>query len=46
MFTEILFNKKRGVAIGRPKVTKEKLDIEVRMYKIWDCSVKETIKIN
>lgn len=39
-------SKKRGVAIGRPKVPQEKLDIAVRMYKSGDYSVKEIIETN
>lgn len=39
-------SKKRGVAIGRPKVSQEKLDIAVRMYKSGDYSVKEIIETN
>ena len=34
-------SKKRGVAIGRPKI-----DIAVRMYKSGDYSVKEIIETN
>ena len=37
---------KRGVAIGRPKIPQEKLDIAVRMYKSGDYSVKEIIETN
>lgn len=39
-------SKKRGVTIGRPKVSQEKLDIAVRMYKSGDYSVKEIIETN
>ncbi|MCC4085365.1 helix-turn-helix domain-containing protein [Enterococcus faecalis] len=39
-------SKKRGVAIGRPKVPQEKLDIAVRMYKSGDYSIKEIIETN
>ena len=39
-------SKKRGVAIGRPKIPQEKLDIAVRMYKSGDYSVKEIIETN
>lgn len=38
--------KKRDVAIGRPKVPQEKLDIAVRMYKSGDYSIKEIIETN
>ncbi|MCO5542357.1 helix-turn-helix domain-containing protein [Enterococcus faecalis] len=36
----------RGVAIGRPKVPQEKLDIAVRMYKSGDYSIKKIIETN
>ncbi len=39
-------SKKRGVAIGRPKVPQEKLDIAVRMYKSGDYSIKKIIETN
>lgn len=39
-------SKKRGVVIGRPKVSQEKLDIAIRMYKSGDYSVKEIIETN
>lgn len=39
-------SKKRGVAISRPKIPQEKLDIAVRMYKSGDYSVKEIIETN
>ena len=39
-------SKKRGVAIGRPKIPQEKLDIAVRTYKSGDYSVKEIIETN
>lgn len=37
-------SKKRGVAIGRPKIPQEKLDIAVRMYKSGDILSKKSLK--
>ena len=39
-------SKKRGVAIGRPRILQEKLDIAVRMYKRGNYSIKEIIEKN
>lgn len=37
---------KRGVKIGQPKITQEKLEIAVRMYQSGDYSVKEIAETN
>ena len=42
----IAASQKRGVKMGRPKITQEKLDVAVRMYQSGDYSVKEIVETN
>ncbi|MGG5319180.1 recombinase family protein [Enterococcus sp. AZ072] len=42
----IAASKKRGVKMGRPKVTQEKLDVAIRMYQSGEYSVKEIAETN
>ena len=42
----IAASQKRGVKMGRPKITQEKLDVAVRMYQSGDYSVKEIAETN
>lgn len=42
----IAASQKRGVKMGRPKITQEKLDVAVRMYQSGEYSVKEIAETN
>lgn len=42
----IAASQKRGVKMGRPKITQEKLEVAVRMYRSGDYSVKEIVETN
>lgn len=42
----IAASQKRGVKMGRPKITQEKIDVAVRMYQSGDYSVKEIAETN
>jgi DNA invertase Pin-like site-specific DNA recombinase len=42
----IAASRRRGVTVGRPRISQEKLDIAIRMYQSGDYSVKEILATN
>lgn len=42
----IAASRKRGTAIGRPRIKQEKLNMAIRMYQSRDYSIKEILELN